>query len=250
MFDWYYIIKKSRFWKNPVPMYWWIFLPIAYIIMPLIMLIPIYSDYIQGIDLDKYDFMLMMIFLLCFAIYWIYLLIEAVNQKWLRNLKRNWWWVIKKAKVKSIEKIKANRGKWYKIDVYYIEAEDWGDIYYSYGYTKWEVLWTSASDLQLLYGKYWFTFDENQSQKESLLKKLDEMIAEKEYEMENSWFISKITKGKNLWKLKEDRATISTGYIPPYWQIGENKVTVWDIVDVYINPNNPEKYRVDIDFLF
>lgn len=250
MFNWYYIIKKTGLWKNPIPMYWWIFLPIAYILMPIIMFFPIYLDYIQGGDMDKEEFVWMLIFLWLFGIYWIYLLIEAIKQKRVKNFKYNWWWVLKKAKVKSIEKTKASRGKWSRIDVYYLEAEDWGEIYYSYGYTKWAVLWTSITDLQLLYDKYWYGFDENQTQKEALLKKIDEMIAEKEYEIENSWFISKIIKNKKLWKLKSDKATVSIGYVPPYWQIDEKKVTVWDIVDVYVDPNNPEKYRVDTDFLF
>lgn len=84
-------------------------------------------------------------------------------------------------------------------------------------------MWTSTNDLQLLYGKYWYTFDENQSQKEALLNKLDEMIAEKEYEIDNSWFISKISKIKKLWKLSADRIMTFNGYIPPYWQINEKK---------------------------
>jgi hypothetical protein len=65
-----------------------------------------------------------------------------------------------------------------------------------------------------------------QSQKEALLKRLDELIAEKEYEIENSGIISKIVKSKKPEELKVDKTTVYLGYIPTYWQIDDKKVTV------------------------
>ena len=78
----------------------------------------------------------------------------------------------------------------------------------------------------------------------------DEKITETEYEIENSRILSKIIKWKNLWNLKIERKIISDWYIQTYWQIDENKVTIWDTVDVYIDPDNPKRYWVDTDFLF
>ena len=43
---------------------------------------------------------------------------------------------------------------------------------------------------------------------------------------------------------------IESWNIPQYWEVDWNKVSVGDSVDVYIDPNNPEIYWVDIDFLF
>ena len=111
-------------------------------------------------------------------------------------------------------------------------------------------LWTSLDELESLYAKYWFTYDEKQGQKEDFLRRLDELIAEKEYELENSWIFSKIAKAKKCAELKVDKTTISLWFIQPYWQIDDKKVTVWDMVDVYIDPDKPERYWVDTDFLF
>lgn len=212
------------------------------------MLIPFY---IYGIeDMNEEDLIRTVIFFCAIIIWWIYLLVRAIKTKNLKNLKYNWLGLIKKAKVTAIKKVKFSQGKWYKIDVYYFEAEDWGITYYSDGYTKWTLLWTSISELQSLYTKYWFTFDENNNKKEELLRKIDESIAEKKYEIENSRLLSKITKGHQLWNLEADRKIVNDWYIAPYRQIDDNKVTVWDTVDIYLNPNNPEKYWIDTDFLF
>ena len=243
----YYIIKKWKFWL-PIPVQLGLFLPIAYILLPIIMLIPLYLDYKNGEI--KEDFILIGIFLIILIIYGFYLLKEAIKIKKVKNYKHNWWWIIKKAKVASIKKTKFNKGKWYKVDVYYFEAEDGNMKYYSNGSTKWVLLGTSIPELELLYTKYWFVFNEKQNQKEDILRVIDEKITETEYEIENSRILSKIIKWKNLWNLKIERKIISDWYIQTYWQIDENKVTIWDTVDVYIDPDNPKRYWVDTDFLF
>lgn len=247
----YYVIKKNIYWSGltTIPMYWWVLLPITYILLPIIVVfLPFFFEDIETID--RSEFLITIVFWLFFSIWWIYLLIETLKLKKVKNFKQNGWWIVKKVKVTSIGKLKANRGRWYRVDVYYIEAEDSGMIYYSNGYTKWKLLWTPITKLQLLYAEYWFTFDEKQSHKEDVLRKIDEAIAEKEYEVENSWLFSKITKGYKLWNLKTDRKTVEEWYVLPYWQVDNNKISVWDTVDVYIDPNNIEKYWVDIDFLF
>ena len=207
-----------------------------------------YLDYKEW---DTEDFVIMLPFLWLFFVYGALLLKEAIKMKKVKDFKYNWWWIVKKVKVTSIKKTRINNGsRWSYVDVYYFEAEDSGMVYYSNWSTKWALLWTSLDELKLLYEEYWFTYNEKQNQKEALLKKLDELIAEKEYETENSGIISKITKSKKSAQLKVDRTTISLGYVKPYWQIDEKKVTVWDMVDVYIDPDKPERYWVDTDFLF
>jgi uncharacterized membrane protein YhaH (DUF805 family) len=242
----FYIIKKWNFWI-PIPIKFCVFIPIAYILIPIIALIPMYLDYKKG-EFEE-DFIAVSIFFTILIIYWIFLLKEAIKIKRIKDIKYNWWWIVKKVKVTSIWKTKIKNGSSYKV-IYYIEAEDWEMRYISNGSTKWVLLWTSMPELELLYAKYWFTFDEQERQKNALLKKIEELIAEKGYEIENSSLISKIIKGKQLWNLEVDKKIVSDWYIPTYWQIDENKVTVWDMVDVYIDPDNPKRYRVDTDFLF
>ena len=248
MFDSYYIIKKTKIWNDPVLLFWWIFLPIGYILIAIMMFIPMYLDYREY--LNAVNSISIMFIIWFFVVYWIYLLIETIKQKRIKNFKYNWLWAVKKAKVVSIGKMKANKSRWYKVDVYYFEAEDWGDIYYSNGYTKWVLSGVLISELKKIYAKYWYIFDDIQSQKEDVLRKINEEIVEIWYEIDGSWFISKILKGRKLWKLEADRKMVLDWYIPPYWQIWDNKVSVWDIVDVYLDPNNPERYWVDTDFLF
>lgn len=243
----FYIIKKWNFWL-PIPIKFWVFIPIAYILIPIIAIIPMYLDYKNG-EFEE-DFVAVSIFFAILIIYWIFLLKEAIKIKRIKDIKYNWWWIVKKVKVTSIWKTKINKNYWSKIYIYYIEAEDWEMRYISNGSTKWVLLWTSMPELELLYSKYWFTFDEQERHKDALLKKINELIAEKEYEIENSLLISKIAKGKQLWNLEIDKKIVSDWYIPTYWQIDENKVTVWDFIDVYIDPSNPKRYRVDTDFLF
>lgn len=242
-----FFIKKSKFFPNPIPIPMWIFLEIAYLTIPFLVFILLYLD----TNIDQEEFKRMTIFLWAVVIRWIFLFIQALKIKNLKNLKYNWWWMLKKAKVTAIKKVNFNQGRWWnKVEVYYFEAEDWGMIYYSNGYTKGTILWTPIQELQLLYARYWFIYNENHNQKEDLLRKIDEEIAVKEHEIENSWFISKNIKGFQLWNLKKDRKSASDGYIPPYWEINGNRVTVWDLVDIYLDPINPEKYRIDTEFLF
>ena len=245
----WFIIKKSKFSNRPVPIYWSMILPIWYIVLSLFVFFSMYCDYDMKKNADGFMLLFMIIFLL-FALYWFYLLIRIIREKRAKNLKYNWLWIVKKAKVMFVWKLKFNNRRWYKVDVYYIEVENSGVVYYSNGYTKWTLWWTSIKDLQLLYAKYWFPFNEGQNPKEEVLRKIDESISEKEYEAENSWFISKMMKNRNIWNLRKDREKVSEWYIPTFWQVDGNKVSVWDIVDIYFDPDNSKRYWVDIDFLF
>jgi hypothetical protein len=245
-----YVIKKFGNWIRAIPAYFWFLVPILYIVMPIIMFIAMYNLEYKEWNFDE-DAIWIALFWIMLIIYGIILLREVNKLKKVRNYKFNWWWMVKKAKVISINKTRANKGgRWNYVDVYYIEAEDSGMVYYSNWNTKWKLLWTSLDKLKLLYWMYWFTFNENHDQKDDVLRKIDQSISEKEYEVENASFISKIKRWKELSKLKEDREIVSYWYVAPYREIDDKKVTVWDMVDVYFNPDKPEKYRVDIDFLF
>ena len=164
----FYIIKKWNFWI-PIPIKFCVFIPIAYILIPIIAIIPMYLDYKNG-EFEE-DFVVVSIFFAILIIYWIFLLKEAIKIKRIKDIKYNWWWIVKKVKVTSIWKTKINKNYWSKIYIYYIEAEDWEMRYISNGSTKWVLLWTSMPELELLYAKYWFTFDEQERHKDALLKK-------------------------------------------------------------------------------
>ena len=159
-------------------------------------------------------------------------------------------WIVKKLKVSEICKAKVSGNRWWGFNVICVKVKDWATSYYSLAYLKWKILWTSESDLKKIYNKYWFTYDENQSQQKDLLNFLEWEISKINCEIQNSSFFNGLILNKDLDKLIKEKWIIESWNIPQYWEVDWNKVSVGDTVDVYIDPNNPEIYWVDIDFLF
>ena len=147
-----------------------------------------------------------------------------------------------------IENIKLTKNR--TIDVFYVKVKDWNNTYFSNAYKKWEINWTSHEELKEIYKSYWFHYDEDQTKKREILQEIDRIIAETQFEIDNWGFLGNISRKRNLAATKEDREKVEYWYIPPYWQVEWNKISVWDMVDVYINPDKPDIYWVDIDFLF
>ena len=189
------------------------------------------------------------IFILAFFLLWLQWLIENIKLRKVKNFKRNWWWIVKKLKVDDITTHRVTT-KNRTIDVFYVKVKDWENIYYSNAYKRWEINWTSTDELKEIYKSYWFHYDENQTQKKEVLQEIDRIIAETQYEIDNWGFLGNISRKRNLAATKEDREKVEYWYIPPYWQVEWNRISVWDTVDVYIDPGNSNNYWVDIDFLF
>ena len=153
--------------------------------------------------------------------------------------------MIIKAKVKSVQKTKL-LSRNHTVNVYYLIAEDSWVEYYSIWYNKWVLWWALPSDLYLIYMKYWYTYDEHQSQKSEVLRKIEELKSENE----NKSFIYKLFFKNKFNNLEKDRKAIEEWFIHPYWEINWKRISVWDTVDVYINPDKQNMYWVDIDSKF
>lgn len=134
-----------------------------------------------------------------------------------------------------------------------VKAKAGDKIYRSDVHDQWDIISISMKDLKDIYKTYWFTFNENETYKSLVLKEIDRRIEKLQYEIANSslW--------KNFWSVnktflniyKNDRKAVEQWYNKPeYWEVNWHRVTVWDTVDVYFDPNNSKNYRVDIDFLF
>jgi hypothetical protein len=244
----YYILKRGKKW-NIYHVLWWFYMPISYIISS-IMFAGISIISLEDAWNDAPPIWFFVIFILAFLFLWIQWLIENIKLRKVKNFKRNWGWIVKKLKVSDISTCRISRGKGGSIDVYYIEIKDWDNIYYSNAYKRWEINWTSVKELKELYESYWFHYDENQTQKKEILQEIDRLIAETQYEIDNWGFLGNISRKRKLAATKEDRVKIEYWYISPYWQVEWNRISVWDMVDVYINPDKPDNYWVDIDFLF
>jgi hypothetical protein len=123
-------------------------------------------------------------------------------------------------------------------------------IYCSDAYSKWHKWWTSISVLKNLYNKYWFEFDENETQKQDVLREYDRRMSEKKFEAENGSFFKKLNAKWELLFTKGERETIEKWYEPEYREVNWKRITIWDTVDIYIDPEDEKNYWMDIDFLF
>lgn len=248
LYDMYsYVVKENDDWTlsaSAVSISLWI----AYFIGALTILASIYFGLIENSDdMDKF---IPFLFIIVITWFWIYMLKAWLKLKRAKNLKHNWMWTIKKLKVSEICKAKVSGNRWWSFNVICVKVKDWATSYYSLAYLKWKISWISESDLKKIYSEHWFVYDENQSQKKELLNWLEGEISKKDYDIKNSWIIKWLKLNKDLNKLIKEKWIIESWNIPQYWEVNWNKVSVWDTVDVYIDPNNPEIYWVDIDFLF
>lgn len=244
----YYIIKRGKKW-NIYHVLWWFYLPISYVILSIIFTGISIVAFKEGWN-DTPPILFFIIFIAAFLFLWVQWLIENIKLRKVKNFKRNGGWIVKKLKVSDISTCRISRGKSGSIDVYYIEVKDWNNLYYSNAYRIWEINWTPIRELEELYEYYGFHYDENQTQKREILQEIDRIASEKQYEVDNWRFFKRISAKSSLSKVKEDRKKVEFWYIPPYWQVEWNRISVWDMVDVYINPDKPDNYWVDIDFLF
>ena len=249
LFDMYnYVVKEKDDWSlsaSSVSIFLWI----AYFIMAIIISVSTYFGLIESSD-DMYEFIPFLFFIIVLTILWIYMLKAWLKLKKAKNLKHNWMWIIKKLKVSEICKAKVSGNRWWSFNVICVKVKDWATSYYSLAYLKWKISWTSESDLKKIYSEHWFVYDKNQSQKKELLNWLEWEISKINCEIQNSSFFNGLILNKDLDKLIKEKWIIESWNIPQYWEVNYNKVSVWDTVDVYIDPNNPEIYWVDIDFLF
>ena len=249
LYDMYsYVVKENDDWTlsaSAVSIFLWV----TYFVMVIIFLAFIYFGLIEenSNDMDKF---IPFLFIIVTTWFWIYMLKAWLKLKRAKNLKHNWMWIIKKLKVSEICKAKVSGNRWWSFNVICVKVEDWATSYYSPAYLKWKISWTSESDLKKIYSEHWFVYDENQSQKKDLLNWLEWEISKMDYDIKNSWIIKWLKLNKNMGKLINEKWIVESWSVPQYWEVNYNKISVWDSVDVYIDPNNPEIYWVDIDFLF
>lgn len=167
-----------------------------------------------------------------------------------KKLKRNGWWILKKVTITSIEHYETSwddNSKWFSW--YYAEAREWDMIYCSDAYAKWHRWWTSIPALEKLYQSYWFEYDKNETHKQDVLREYDKRIAERKFEAENGWLFKKLIAKWWLFFIKGQREIIEKWYEPQYREVNWNRITVWDTVDIYIDPDDEKNYWMDIDFL-
>ncbi len=166
-----------------------------------------------------------------------------------KSFKKSWWWIIKKLQISSIERFVSHQ-KWWS-NWYYLQTNEWFTQYCSDLIKDWEIESVLINpDFDKIYKKYWYEYDKNETHKKDVLNEIDKRKTEEKYEAKNWWLLKKLViKWWNFFS-KNDRNIVETWYQTPYLIINWHKISVWDNVDVYIDPKNEKIYWMDIDFLF
>ena len=189
---------------------------------------------------------------LLFSIAWIWILKTEVKEKKAKKLSKNfkntWFWIVKKVKITSIECYSSwNEHDW---DCIYLEAKDWDIIYCSNTFKWGKILWwvPSLQWFEEIYKDYWFEYDENN--KDDVLRAIDKRISEQGCIIQNEWFFKRIWAKMILSAAEAAKEYVERWYISPKLKINWHTVSIWDSVDVHIDPEDEKNYWMDIDFLF
>lgn len=186
---------------------------------------------------------------------WIFFVILLLIFRWEskikkgRDLKNNWNWILKRLPVTDIWHYTSqgdSDSTWFSW--YYLEIKDWDMIYCSDWFENAKKEWLSKEQYKAIYNKYWFDYDEKY--KQNILDKIDEELSSVEDQMKHSWFLKKwFIKNVTYRVLKDIRIIIEKWYTPGKMIVNWKTVSIWDLVDIYIDPNDNTIYHVDIDFL-
>lgn len=248
-----YRIRKSPNWwisASSGGKTWWIIFIIISLLRLIISTIWI-IDFSNLSNLPNISELSPALFSIPFLLVWIRWYKKEAKIDRAKKLKRTGEWMPKKVKITSIEHYETSwndDSKWFSW--YYAEAREGDMIYCSDAYSKWRRWWTSIQVLKELYKSYWFEYDENETHKQDVLREYDRHVAEKRFEAETGWFFKKLVAKWWLFLIKHQREIIEKWYEPPYREVNWNRITVWDTVDVYIDPEDEKNYWMDIDFLF
>ena len=180
--------------------------------------------------------------LLIFLWTWVYAYLRKRKAK---KLKYEWVWIVKKTKVFKIwEKYES----WddYSYYLYRLESKDetW-NVYCSEDFKDAEHGWRTLEDMIIKYdGEIYDLWT-----KDVAIKKINENIQRLETELQNNpWFFKKIELKKDIEAMKKYIDIANEWPIDPYLVCNGHKISVWDSIDVYIDPENPNLYYFDLDF--
>ena len=245
-----YIIRKTNNWSiTAIPS--WRTISYVFIFLPLIFL----SIFFITIFFDKDDntwiwiilFFSLFSWICCFI--WIKMYINDMKIKKLKTYKKTGKWTIKKLKITSIENYYDtwdSENKWF--NWYYLEAKEQDTIYCSNAFEGGIFYWTSLEELKKIYKYYWFEY--NDKNKNNVLRVIENEIAKNESEAQYDWFLKGFSKKMDVNIEKNWLDTVKKWYIVPHIEINWHKISVWDTIDVYIDPDDEKNYWMDIDFLF
>ena len=133
---------------------------------------------------------------------------------------------------------------WYT-EYWLLSKDDSWTVYKSNSYRDLEHGWRTLLDMKRKYN--WVDYD--LSNKDIATRQVNDRISYLESEISNSpWMFKKIGLKNELSTMKEYLDIINEWPINPYVVIRKHKISVWDMVDVYVDPMNLNNYYFDLDF--
>ncbi len=175
------------------------------------------------------------------------MIIKHLHKRKLRKLKYEWIWVMKKAKVSAVgEKYVSwdEDSSWYYL--YRLEAKDeeW-NIYKSESFKNAKHWWRTLEEMIVKYDGV--TYD--LWNKDEAIKQVNDNLNRLEMELQNNpWFFKKIWLKRDIEEMKNYIDIANEWPITPYLFCNGYKVSVWDSIDIFVNPDKPSQYYFDLDF--
>jgi hypothetical protein len=165
----------------------------------------------------------------------------------MKKLKYEWTWVLKKTKVLAVRERYVSGGEdssWYYL--YRLESEDeTSNIYVSESFKDAKHGWRSLEEMRVKYdGVIYDLWNRDEA-----IRQINDNIHRLEMELQNDpWFFKKRELKKDIESMKKYIDIANEWPITPYLIINSHKISEWDSIDVYVNPDKPEQYYFDLDF--
>jgi hypothetical protein len=196
--------------------------------------------------LEEFSKKLLFILLFWGIIIFLYLR-KYLHDNKLRRLKYEWIWVMKKTKVMAIWKRYAKWDSRYSpFYVYRLESVDEnGNIYKSKEFEYVNHWWRSLEEMVKKYDGVIYDL----WNKEVAIKQIEDNIQHLQTALEsNPWFFKKMWLKRDIKAMKKYIEIANEWPITPYLVCNGHKVSVWDSIDVFVDPENPSLYYFDLDF--
>ena len=184
-------------------------------------------------------------------IFWVVLIFTVVpkylRKRKIKKLKYEWGWVMKKAIVSVVGERYVGwdeDSSWYYL--YRLESKDdnW-NVYKSDEFKNVKNGWRTVEEMKKKYDGVAYDL----SDKDNVIKQLNDNLNRLEMELQNNpWFFKKIWLNQDIKIMKKYIDIANEWPITPYLVINWHKISVWDSIDVFVNPDKPSEYYVDLDF--
>ena len=184
-------------------------------------------------------------------IFWVVLIFTVVpkylRKRKIKKLKYEWGWVMKKAIVSVVGERYVSwdeDSSWYYL--YRLESKDdnW-NVYKSDEFKDAEHWWRTLEEMVKKYdGEVYDLWN-----KDVAIRQINNNIQRLEMELSNDpWFFKKRELKKDIEAMKNYIDIANEWPVDPYLVVNWHKISVWDSIDVFVNPDKPSEYYFDLDF--